>query len=94
MRSVIQYSSTLKIIINLAALCAIILSTGLAISYGSTEIELGTVWEAVFQFDPELSSHQIIQELRLPRALSAALVGAFLAVSGSMLGHFSPFRAR
>ncbi|KRG12572.1 FecCD family ABC transporter permease [Lederbergia galactosidilytica] len=85
MRSVIQYSSTLKIIINLAALCAIILSTGLAISYGSTEIELGTVWEAVFQFDPELSSHQIIQELRLPRALSAALVGAFLAVSGSIM---------
>ncbi|GIN58310.1 ferrichrome ABC transporter permease [Lederbergia ruris] len=85
MRSFIQHSNILKITINLVVLGAIILSATLAISYGSTEIKLRTVWNAVFQFNPEFSSHQIIQELRLPRALSAALVGAFLAVSGTIM---------
>lgn len=65
----------------------ILLFFGLAasISFGAANIDFKTVWTAVFQFDPELTSHQIIQELRLPRALAAALVGAFLAVSGAIM---------
>ncbi|MCJ7841436.1 iron ABC transporter permease [Lederbergia sp. NSJ-179] len=85
MRSIIHSSSIVKVTINIIATIAIIFSMGLSISYGSTDIDLGTVWQAVFHFNPELTSHQVIQELRFPRALSAALVGAFLAVSGAIM---------
>jgi iron complex transport system permease protein len=66
---------------------AIVLVLGLilSITFGAANINVKTVWTGVFQFDPELTSHQIIQELRLPRALAAALVGAFLAVSGAIM---------
>lgn len=85
MREFIHHSNTSKIIINSLTIIALILSIGLSVSYGTTDIDLVTVWQAVFHFNPELTSHQVIQELRLPRAFSAALVGAFLAVSGAIM---------
>lgn len=85
MREYIQQSNTSKIIINILTIIGLVISIGLSVSYGSTKIELATVWQAIFQFNPELTSHQVIQELRLPRAFSAALVGAFLAVSGAVM---------
>lgn len=85
MREFIHHSNTSKLIINIITILLLIVSIGLSVSYGSTNIALGTVWQAVFHFDPELTTHQVIQELRLPRAFSAALVGAFLAVSGAIM---------
>ncbi|MGM0903912.1 MAG: FecCD family ABC transporter permease [Bacillota bacterium] len=85
MRSFIHHSNTTKIIINLITFLALILSIGVSVSYGTTNIDFATVWQAVFQFNPELTAHQVIQELRLPRAVSAAFVGAFLAVSGAIM---------
>lgn len=85
MRSVINHSTIWKTIINIAGMVAIVLSVAISISYGSTDIDLHTVWQAVLNFNPEMTSHQVIQELRLPRALSAALVGALLAVSGAVM---------
>ena len=49
----------------------------LSVSLGAANIHLHTVWEAVFHFDSQQTSHQIIRELRLPRTVGAALVGAF-----------------
>ena len=63
----------------------ILISMGLSIAYGAADIKFGTVWEAVVHFNPELTSHQIIQEIRMPRAISAVLVGALLAVSGAVM---------
>ncbi|MFJ5964585.1 FecCD family ABC transporter permease [Bacillus sp. NPDC093026] len=57
----------------------------LSVSLGAANIHLHTVWEAVFHFDQHQTSHQIIRELRLPRTVGAALVGAFLAISGAMM---------
>ncbi|RLL46585.1 iron ABC transporter permease [Oceanobacillus piezotolerans] len=85
MRSIINHSAIWKTIINFTAFFAIFLSIAISISYGSTDIDLKIVWQAVINFNPELTSHQVIQEIRLPRALSAALVGAFLAVSGAVM---------
>ncbi|UJL45132.1 iron ABC transporter permease [Virgibacillus sp. NKC19-16] len=85
MLSTINHSSLLKTIINIAAIFALLLSIGLSVSYGATDIELITVWQAIFHFNPDLTTHQVIQELRLPRAFSALLVGAFLAVSGAIM---------
>lgn len=39
----------------------------------------------MFHFNPKLTQHQIIQELRLPRALAGALVGVGFAVSGAIM---------
>ncbi|MGG5253615.1 FecCD family ABC transporter permease [Neobacillus sp. SM06] len=62
-----------------------IIFVGFSISYGAAEIKLTTVWEALANFNPTITSHQIIQEIRLPRALGAVMVGAFLAVSGAIM---------
>ena len=85
MLNTIKHSSMLKTIINCIALLMLILSVVISISYGSTSIPFDTVWSAIFSFDTDVTSHQVIQEIRIPRAISAALVGAFLAVSGSIM---------
>lgn len=85
MREFIHHSNTSKLIINIITILLLIVSIGISVSYGSTNIALETVWQAVFHFNPDITTHQVIQELRLPRALSAALVGAFLAVSGAIM---------
>lgn len=66
-------------------LAALLLGLAVSISVGAADIKLSTVWEAVFHFNPKLTQHQIIQELRLPRALAGALVGVGFAVSGAIM---------
>lgn len=72
-------------IVLAAGLLAVALSIGWAVSVGAADIQLGTVWEAVFRFNPDLTQHQIIHELRLPRVLAAVLVGACFAVAGALM---------
>ncbi|MDF2719349.1 MAG: ABC-type transporter, integral rane subunit, partial [Paenibacillus sp.] len=63
----------------------IVLTVLISVSYGAVDIDATTVWEAVFHFDPGNVNHQIIVSSRLPRALGALLIGAFLAVSGALM---------
>ncbi len=72
-------------IILFAGLIGLLLAIGLSVSFGAADIDFKTVWTAVFQFNPDITSHQIIQEIRLPRVIGAALVGACFAVSGSIM---------
>ncbi|MEN1970255.1 iron ABC transporter permease [Lentibacillus sp. N15] len=74
-----------KMGLNLIGICLVVLSIGISISYGTTNIDLHKIGQAVFQFHSDNQSHQVIRELRIPRALAAALVGAFLAVSGALM---------
>lgn len=85
MLSFIQHSTLLRIIIQVTGIIALLFSAGLSIAYGAADIKLETVWQAIIEFNPDNTSHQIIRELRLPRAIGAALVGAFLAVSGAIM---------
>ncbi|WP_430119411.1 FecCD family ABC transporter permease [Paenibacillus solani] len=64
---------------------ALVLGIALSISLGAAEIDLRNVWEAVFFFNPDVTEHQIIKELRLPRVLGGAMVGACFAVSGAIM---------
>lgn len=64
---------------------AILFGIGLSVSVGAVDIRLLTVWDAVFRFDPEMQQHQIIRELRIPRALTGAMVGASFAVAGAIM---------
>ncbi|RNB79891.1 iron ABC transporter permease [Brevibacillus nitrificans] len=69
----------------LLAVAALLMSMFLAISYGAKEITLSTVWTTLINYDPSDTSHQIIHELRLPRVLGAALIGAAFAVAGALM---------
>ncbi|EJQ59374.1 MULTISPECIES: FecCD family ABC transporter permease [Bacillus] len=57
----------------------------LAVAFGAKDIHLQTVWAAVFDYNPKLTQHQIIYELRLPRVIGAAVVGAAFAVAGAVM---------
>ncbi|HDR7789366.1 ferrichrome ABC transporter permease [Bacillus cereus] len=57
----------------------------LAVAFGAKDIHLQTVWTAVFDYNPKLIQHQIIYELRLPRVIGAAVVGAAFAVAGAVM---------
>ncbi|MGR5953097.1 hypothetical protein ACT7DP_15055 [Bacillus paranthracis] len=50
---------------SLTILC-LIGSIFLAVAFGAKDIHLQTVWTAVFDYNPKLTQHQIIYELRLP----------------------------
>ncbi|KAB8137509.1 iron ABC transporter permease [Gracilibacillus oryzae] len=63
----------------------LILSIALSVLYGAADINLQTIWHSVTQFDPTQSAHQVIRNLRIPRGLAAALIGAALAVSGAIM---------
>lgn len=63
----------------------LLFAIGLSISVGLADIKLSTVWDALFHFQTGQQKHHIIMELRLPRALAAALVGAALAVAGAIM---------
>lgn len=71
--------------IMILGLVAIVFGLMLSVSVGAADIKLATVWEAVFRFNPELQQHQVIRELRIPRALAGALVGASFAVAGAIM---------
>lgn len=56
-----------------------------SIAFGAADIKPETVWAAITAFDATDTNHVIIQTLRMPRALTAALVGAALAASGAIM---------
>ncbi|MDR1014035.1 MAG: iron ABC transporter permease [Coriobacteriales bacterium] len=56
-----------------------------SLSQGSSSVPLQTVLDAVFSFDPSQLQHQVVIDLRLPRVLASALVGASFAVAGAIM---------
>ncbi len=61
------------------------LAMALAASQGVMPVAPAAVWEALVHFDPEFLPHLIIREVRLPRVLAGALIGAALAVAGAVM---------
>ncbi|UYP00586.1 iron ABC transporter permease [Oceanotoga sp. DSM 15011] len=56
-----------------------------SITRGASDISFKDVWTAFFRFDNENMKHLIIIDLRLPRIIASALVGAAFAVSGAIM---------
>ncbi|MCG7335512.1 iron ABC transporter permease [Sporosarcina sp. ACRSM] len=63
----------------------IVFTIALSVLYGTKEIELTTIWQAIAHYDEGNVDHAIIMQSRLPRVLAALLVGAFLAISGAIM---------
>ena len=56
----------------------------LSISIGAKEIDFSMIINAIFTNDANINTN-IIRDVRIPRALAAALVGGFLAVAGAIM---------
>lgn len=57
----------------------------LSITVGSRDIPPAVVWDALVAFDPADSRHLLVRDLRVPRALTAVVVGIALGVAGAMM---------
>lgn len=67
------------------SIAILVLTVMLSIAFGAADINLQTVWASIFSFDNTNTNHLIIQTLRLPRAITALLVGAALGVAGAIM---------
>lgn len=73
------------VVVPLVGIGGIALAFAVSVSIGAADISLATVWQGVFTFDPDLTQHHVIRELRLPRALVGGLVGASYGVAGAIM---------
>lgn len=64
---------------------ALFLLMSFSITQGAAQVPISAVWDAFFNFNPENTQHLIIIDLRLPRVIASALVGAAFAVSGAIM---------
>lgn len=67
------------------SIAVLLIAVMASIAFGAADIHVSTVLEAIFAFDAADANHLIIQTLRLPRALTAILVGAALGVAGAIM---------
>ncbi|WP_250228577.1 FecCD family ABC transporter permease [Anaeropeptidivorans aminofermentans] len=63
----------------------LLLMAAASISFGAADMRLSTAWGAVFNFNPSLTEHQIIQSLRFPRTAADIIVGCSLAMCGALM---------
>lgn len=73
------------VLVIFGGLILLLFSIGLSVSVGAANITLSSVWNALIHYQPDLTDHQIIVDMRLPRALAAAIIGAGLAAAGAMM---------
>ena len=69
----------------LAGTGLLILMSAASISFGAVDMSLSTSWGAIFNFDPDLTEHQIIRSLRFPRTVADLVVGCSLAICGALM---------
>ncbi|THG91949.1 ferrichrome ABC transporter permease [Alkalihalobacillus alcalophilus ATCC 27647 = CGMCC 1.3604] len=81
----VKSKPTIASMILTSGFILLLLSIAASTAFGAADIQIKTVWEGIFSFNPNESSHIIIRELRLPRAIAAAFIGAALAVSGAIM---------
>ncbi|HET7579487.1 MAG TPA: iron ABC transporter permease [Bacillales bacterium] len=75
----------IALLVFTGGLVLLALGMGISISVGAADISLTTVWNALFHFQPDMTSHLIVRDLRIPRVLGAAIAGDFLAISGAVM---------
>ena len=66
-------------------LIAVIACMIISLIWGSTSVSLAEIWRTLWSDELTDTASQIIWNIRLPRNIVAALVGACLAVSGAIL---------
>jgi len=73
------------LIILLIGTLLLVVGLIVSIAIDTTAIKLHTIWEAIFHYKSGILQYQIVRNLRLPRALASALVGACFAIAGAIM---------
>lgn len=63
----------------------LVLASAASITFGAADMSWTTAWGAIFNFDPNLTEHQIIYTLRAPRTVADIIVGCSLAICGAIM---------
>jgi iron complex transport system permease protein len=79
------YKSFRTYLILLFGGAALLLLMIFSITKGAADIPFSTVVEAFKNLDIENSNHLLVRDMRVPRVISAVLVGCALAVSGAIM---------
>ena len=74
-----------RISVIIILVIAVIASMIISLIWGSTPVSLSEIWHTLWASELTDTASQIIWNIRLPRNIVAALVGACLAVSGAIL---------
>ncbi|MDN4474079.1 FecCD family ABC transporter permease [Demequina zhanjiangensis] len=74
-----------RVLVTIAAAIALVVAVALSLAIGSRAIDLGTVWQALTQLDPNDPEQLIIRELRVSRTMIGILAGAALGVAGALM---------
>ena len=79
-----KYRNRVIIVISgsLFVLCVAIF---ISIMTGAANLTLQVVSDSFFSFHADDSNHLLVRDMRVPRAISGALIGAALAVAGAMM---------
>ena len=67
------------------ATCLLLLVFAGSILLGEAKVNLTTIFEAIFHYNPHNEQHNIIAEIRIPRDIGAILVGISLATAGAVI---------
>ncbi len=67
------------------SIAILILVMVLSLMSGAANISLQTIKEAFVAFDPTNSHQLLVRDMRIPRILAGALIGAALAVAGAIM---------
>lgn len=70
---------TIALLVVIGVLCI------LSLAVGSRRIPVGTVWDALWHYDPSNDEHLVISSLRIPRTLLGLMVGPALGVAGVVM---------
>ena len=75
---------TLAYSLMIIGIILLVVGIGMSISLGAKQIDFSTIVQSLFTNDNDVNI-KIIRDVRIPRALAAALVGGFLAVAGAIM---------
>ncbi|MCY3925771.1 MAG: iron ABC transporter permease [bacterium] len=71
--------------LGLAVAGAILVAFGfLSLRVGALQVDTGTFWSAIADYDRGDTGQVVVRELRVPRTIAGALAGACLAVAGAL----------
>ena len=79
-----QKRKTLAYSLMIIGIILLIFGIGMSISLGAKQIDFSTILKSLFTNDNDVNI-KIIRDVRIPRAVAAALVGGFLAVAGAIM---------
>ncbi|KMK75383.1 FecCD family ABC transporter permease [Alkalihalobacillus pseudalcaliphilus] len=78
-------NAVIALFVLICSFALLLISMVASIGFGASSITIQTIIDSILNYNPNDSSHIIIQELRIPRAVAAAFIGAALAVSGAIM---------